>query len=84
MLVRKSKNHFVFAQVFFLTSEEARLSLMSETYKELLRLDVQLVKHTSELEDFEHTSKQDRAKAFTGKLVSQGLISHNNHATLVS
>jgi hypothetical protein len=44
------------------------LSQLSESYKDLRRLDVQLAKHTSELEDFEHSSKQDRAKAFSGKL----------------
>lgn len=44
------------------------MSQLLDSYKDLLRLDVQLVKHTSELEEFEHSSKQDRAKAFTGKL----------------
>ena len=54
------------SKVFFLTAEETRLGQLSDSYKDLRRLDIQLAKHTSELEDFEHSSKQDRAKAFSG------------------
>ena len=42
------------------------MSQLQAVYKELLRSDVQLLKHTAELEEFEHSSKQDRAKALAG------------------
>jgi hypothetical protein len=43
------------------------LTSISEAHKELLRSDALLAKHVGDMEEFETTSKQDRAKALSGE-----------------
>ena len=52
--------------VVLLKDELKRVLQTIEVFRELVKIDKQLSKHVSEMEDFELASKQDRAKALSG------------------
>lgn len=53
-------------ETFALKMELKRLENVSECFQELKSTDMSLIKHITELEEFEHTSKENRAKALSG------------------
>jgi hypothetical protein len=53
-------------QLAALGAELARLTAVADTFRDLQRLDTQLVRHVREMEDFEAASKQDRMKLLSG------------------
>jgi kinesin family protein 4/21/27 len=53
-------------EILYLKTEKARLETLRETMSELQRTDAYLVKHMTELEEFEERSKADRVKALSG------------------
>jgi hypothetical protein len=59
-------------QIAALSAEVARLTIVADTFRDLQKLDGQLVRHVREMEDFEAASKQDRMKLLSGN--SRALI----------